>query len=628
MDWLLNLKIKTRLSIILVGVIILIMIIIGLYINFSFRKHLQSDINVEVEEQLNDLVRMIDIEVGENLKKLDMAIKTAHYYFYNQGKLVEKPEDLVPLTAENQISHEKKDVKVPLWVLGNNPIQGSFKVVDSLKAMDIESATIFQKIPDGFLRISTTIQKKDGSKAIGTYIPNDSPVAQSVLKGETYRGRAFVVNDWYLTVYEPITINGEVKGMLYVGIREKNLDVLKGLLAKRKYVETGFPFIVTEDGDVIIHPKLEGKNIADDPDFKKIQEKKGGVLDINIDGKDYVQFIQYYDLIKSYIIIQVPLSEIYDTIYELARILLISFSIALILIIGVIFLIGKQITDQITKSVAFANEIAAGNLMAEVEITSKDEIGQLTQSLLEMKHKLKDVISVISTGSQQIATSSEQLSSSAQSLSETANEQASALEEITSSIDELVENIQQSTGHSSGANDIARNLVKDMQLVGDASAKSLEAINKISQKITIINDIAFQTNLLALNAAVEAARAGEHGKGFAVVAAEVRKLAERSKFSADEINHLASETIKLTSQTESLIQKVIPEIKQASVMIDEISASNREESESTAQIGKGVQELNQITQHNASSSEELASSAEELAGQAEYLKDSIEFFKV
>jgi len=174
---------------------------------------------------------------------------------------------------------------------------------------------------------------------------------------------------------------------------------------------------------------------------------------------------------------------------------------------------------------------------------------------------------------------------------------------------------------------MATNAAKEMGIMGEAGKKSLQSIQEIADKISIINDSAFQTNILALNAAVEAARAGEYGKGFAVVASEVRKLAERSKTAADEIVELAHSSVEVTKESDELIDKLVPEIENVANLIREINAASQEQNSGANQVNNAIQQLNDVTQQNAASSEELATSAEEHASQADQLDETIEFFK-
>jgi methyl-accepting chemotaxis protein len=305
--------------------------------------------------------------------------------------------------------------------------------------------------------------------------------------------------------------------------------------------------------------------------------------------------------------------------------------VGLILALSLGLLITRMISAPLIKGVGFAQTIAEGDLTAELEneiIDRKDEVGQLGGAMQNMVDKLKEVISSVMMGSDNIAAASMQMSSGSQQVSQGASEQASSAEEVSSSMEEMAANIQQNTDNAQEADKISQKVQDGVSKVGSASQDSLISIKNIAEKINIINDIAFQTNILALNAAVEAARAGEQGRGFAVVAAEVRKLAERSKIAADEIVALASKSVNVTENASELMTGLIPEIEKTAKLVQEIAAASMEQSSGSDQVNTAIQQLNQVTQQNAAASEEMATSAEELSSQAEQLKEIIGYFKI
>ncbi len=292
------------------------------------------------------------------------------------------------------------------------------------------------------------------------------------------------------------------------------------------------------------------------------------------------------------------------------------------------FIITRSVSTSIKKGVAFAKQIATGELDAKIEISQKDEIGELADSLREMADKLKIIISEVLDGAKTIADASSLISTDAQIMARVANQQAATVQEVSSSMEQMVSNIQQNSDNSNQTEKITMKTADGVKSGSQTTLSAVNSMKQIAKKITIINDIAFQTNILALNAAVEAARAGEHGRGFAVVAAEVRKLAERSKIAAEEIDALSKSGVGVSEIAGQQLQAIVPEIEKTVKLVQEIALASKEQNMGAEQINSALQHLNQVTQQNALTSENVASNAQNLSAQAERLNNIITYFQI
>ncbi len=273
-----------------------------------------------------------------------------------------------------------------------------------------------------------------------------------------------------------------------------------------------------------------------------------------------------------------------------------------------------------------ADDIAHGNLTQVIELASdKDGLGRAMQF---MSSTLEQIISNVKAASEYVGSGALQLSASSQQLSQGTIEQAASAEEAASSIEEMSANIKQNAENAMQTEKIAMQLSQKATEGGKAVSETITAMQRIIEKIQIIEEIARQTNLLALNAAIEAARAGEHGKGFAVVAAEVRKLAERSQTAAGEISELSSSSIGVAAQAENLLKHLVPEILKTADLVQEIAAASREQDIGSAQINNAIQQFESVTQQSATAAEEMACTSIELSRQSSQLKDVMAFFTV
>ena len=352
--------------------------------------------------------------------------------------------------------------------------------------------------------------------------------------------------------------------------------------------------------------------------------------------------------------------------------LLIIASSALALLVGLIaaWLITRLIVAPLRSVIAVAQQIASGDLSGRMEVSRRDEIGQLMQAMQQMSSGLSQMVSGLQAGIEQLASSAHSLSSVTEQTNHEVNSQkeeteqvATAMNQMTATVHDVARNAEQAAQAAQTADakvdsgqQVVRMSLQRIELLAtssnsaSASIESLSAeIQNIGAVLSVINSVAEQTNLLALNAAIEAARAGEQGRGFAVVADEVRALAKRTQQSTEEIERLVStlrsaaqssvqqiqqsgELVKLAVgdalQTESALGSIAAAVSLIQQMNQQIAAAAEEQSSVAEEINRSVTSIRASADHSALSMQGNAASSVQLAQLGVELQGMVGHFRL
>jgi hypothetical protein len=613
-------------------------------INHQLRETAWAGVEHATEADLDhiaqNLYRMCENGRNELDRNVREKLASARVVMDEAGAFRLDRQATVRWEARNQFTKAVSNVVLPraliasTWFGQVRDPAAKVPVVDQVRRLTQATSTIFQRMnaQGDMLRIATNVTGDDGKRAIGTFIPaagadgQPNAVVSAVLKGETFVGRAFVVNAWYMSAYQPLLDQGrQAAGMLYVGTPESiATEPLRRAIMKIKVGRTGYVWVINTTGANRGHYVISEDGAHDGEDLWDFRDDQGNLVIQEICRKAQalgpdqlasaryrfrgkgngaaqtkIARIKYFSAWDWAIGVSVEESELYDTVRSVD---LISHNgTVLLLTIGLV---------MVTLGCGAWYFLANG----------------LTRRTDRIIRDLNHASNVMSSGAEQVSSTSRQFA-------QQAKEQAESNQQVSASLAEVGQTTQRNLEHSLAlkqlteqARSAAENGARQMETMTETMSQIQSAGSDVVKINKIIDEIAFQTNILALNAAVEAARAGETGLGFAVVADEVRNLARRCASAAQETSGKIHNSMRAGEQGVS-VSKAVAEnlgvIMASSRKLDElareVATGSEQQSKGIGHVAASAAEINARIRATAQNAEETASRANQFSEQARTL---------
>ncbi|WP_017476684.1 MULTISPECIES: methyl-accepting chemotaxis protein [unclassified Pseudomonas] len=527
-------------------------------------------------------------------------------------------------------------VQTPGLYLGEEVLNNNFTEVDEFKQMSGGVATLFVRSGEDFVRVSTSLTKQDGSRAIGTALDHQHPAYQRLLGGQGYVGRAVLFDRSYMTQYSPVRdASGKVIAVLFVGFdytdaQNAQFDNLK----RFRIGQTGSLALLDEQKHWLVPPA--GVQALDQaiPVMLDLAAKPGKGRFWSDKNEDFYSVAVPFEGGPWSVVASMPKAEIRAVTWSVGIRLAIGSLLAMLLAVGAAVWLLRSKLQPLGDLVRQAEALGAGDLSARLNVSSHDEIGQLARSFNQMGEALSTMVSHIRKAAEDVNSRAQALSGLSGGAYEGMEQQSGEITSMAGAVEEFSAtslNIADNMGNTERlAQDnaqqtkIGRTSMEEasssLEHIATALNSTATVINTLGQRsqeiggiVGVITAIAEQTNLLALNAAIEAARAGEQGRGFAVVADEVRNLASRTRQATDEISGMIQSIQQETGNA-------ISTMEQGNVLMQEGLARNADVASALARIdeqsrsaGQQFAAITTATQEQSSTATLLSSNLQSIA---------------
>jgi methyl-accepting chemotaxis protein len=539
-------------------------------------------------------------------------------------------------------------------------LANNFSAVDKFAQVTGGVATVFSLKDGDFTRISTSLKKENGERAIGTTLGKQHPGFAGLMQGKPYIGRATLFGKPYMTRYEPAKDSaGKTVGILFVGFDLSAFQAsLDKVAAETKFFETGGVYVIDPrqspaDAVFIVHPSAKGKKVAEAfPGGAKFLADIGNSSDgfvkdtaslLGAQGNDRWAVLRKNKTSGWWVIGEVSDREAMHSHWAtLLPFWLLLGGATVALSFGLFIMMRRWVARPLQQLTRAVTAVSGGDLTQPFHSARKDEIGHLIRGVESLRDQFQRTLGSVRNSVDSINTASVEIASGNRDLSVRTEQTAANLQQAASSMEQLTGTVKQSADSARQANQLASSAAAVAARGGAVVSRvvaTMDEINTSSKKIAdiigVIDGIAFQTNILALNAAVEAARAGEQGRGFAVVAGEVRNLAQRSAEAAREIKGLIGVSVdkvesgsRLVADAGKTMTEIVSSVQRVNDIIGEITAAASEQSNGIGLVTTSVVQLDTMTQQNAALVEESASAAESLKQQAASLSQVVSVFRI